>query len=98
MIDIKYKWALVTGASRGIGREIAKALGALGCNIVLHSRSVQHTYALAEELSDNGISVVSLQADLSNPAQVKELVFQIGNATPNIDILYNNAAIMMPYP
>ena len=97
MIEIKDKWALVTGASRGIGKEVARALSTLGCNLVLHSRSVTHTNALAEEISDNGVRAVSLAADLSDPAQVKTLLSEIGNAAPQIDILYNNAAIMMPY-
>jgi len=97
MIEIKDKWALVTGASRGIGKEIARALSTLGCNLVLHSRSVEHTNALAEEISDNGVRAVSLAADLSDPAQVNKLLFETGNAAPQIDILYNNAAIMMPY-
>ena len=97
MIEIKDKWALVTGASRGIGKEIARALSSLGCNLALHSRSVQHTKALAEELSDNGVYAISLEADLSDPAQVTNLLSEVGNTTPQIDILYNNAAIMMPY-
>jgi NAD(P)-dependent dehydrogenase (short-subunit alcohol dehydrogenase family) len=97
MIEIKDKWALVTGASRGIGKEIAIALGKLGCNMVLHSRSVAHTHALAEQLNANGVRTVSLAADLSDPGQVEILLSQLGNAAPQIDILYNNAAIMTPY-
>ena len=97
MITIKGKWVLVTGASRGIGKEIATALSSLGCNLVLHSRSVAHTNALAEELSDKGVCAVSLQADLADPDQVTRLISDIDNAAPQIDILYNNAAIMMPY-
>ena len=97
MIAINEKWALVTGASRGIGQEIAIALSKLGCNLVLHSRSVEHTSALAEQILANGVRAVSLEADLSDPAQVKELLSEIANAAPHIDILYNNAAIMMPY-
>ena len=97
MIDITGKWALVTGASRGIGKEIARALGTLGCNLVLHSRSVQHTRSLAKELMDTGVSTVSLQADLSDATQLSRLVSEIDNAAPHIDILYNNAAIMTPY-
>jgi NAD(P)-dependent dehydrogenase (short-subunit alcohol dehydrogenase family) len=97
VIDIKDKWALVTGASRGIGKEIARALSTLGCNLVLHSRSLQHTNALAEEISDNGVYAISLEADLSDPAQVTNLLSEVENTAPQIDILYNNAAIMMPY-
>lgn len=97
MIDIKGRWALVTGASRGIGKEIANALSLLGCNLVLHSRSVEHTEKLAQELADNGIDAVSVAADLSDPAQVEKLISDLGDAAPQIDILYNNAAIMTPY-
>lgn len=95
MIDINNKWALVTGASRGIGKEIARALSTLGCNLVLHSRSVEHTRSLAEELSANGVHVESLAADLSEPDQVAKLLTDIDSVAPQIDILYNNAAIML---
>ena len=97
MTEIKGKWALVTGASRGIGKEIATALGNLGCNLMLHSRSVEHTHALAEALSARGVHTVSLQGDITDPNQVTQLLYDIDNAAPQIDILYNNAAIMMPY-
>lgn len=97
MINIRNKWALVTGSSRGIGKEIATALSTLGCNLVLHSRSVEHTKTLAEELSAQGIRVVSLAADLSDPEQVTNLITEIRDTIPQIDILYNNAAIMAPY-
>lgn len=94
MIDIKGKWALVTGASRGIGKEIAIALGGLGCNLVLHSRSVKHTNRLAAELSENGVRALSMAADLSDPEQVDNLLSDIDGADIQVDILYNNAAIM----
>ena len=97
MTEIKEKWALVTGASRGIGKEIATALGSLGCNLVLHSRTVEHTNVLADQLSNKGIDTLSLQADLTDPDQVTKLISDIESAAPQIDILYNNAAIMMPY-
>ena len=97
MIDISGKWALVTGASRGIGREIAVALSQQGCNLVLHSRSVVHTEALAEELSTNDVRAVSLAADLSDVDQVNKMLSELDGIAPQIDILYNNAAIMMPY-
>lgn len=97
MIDIQRKWAFVTGASRGIGKEISRALADLGCNLVLHSRSVQHTAQLQEELSGSNITVVSLEADLSVPAEVTKLLSDLNSQAPQIDILYNNAAVMTPY-
>jgi len=95
MIDVTGRWALVTGASRGIGKEIATALGKLGCNLVLHSRSVEHTSAIAKAISANGVHAVSIQADLSDSAQAINLITEIKNTIPQIDILYNNAAIML---
>lgn len=94
MSDINGKWALVTGASRGIGKEIAIALGDSGCNLVLHSRSVKHTNRLAAELSENGVRAISMAADLSDPDQVDQLLSDIDSAAIQVDILYNNAAIM----
>ena len=49
MIDIKGKWALVTGASRGIGKQVSIALAEKGCNLIIHSRNLSHTEKLAEE-------------------------------------------------
>lgn len=49
MESIKGKWALVTGASRGIGALVADKLADYGCNLVLHSRSVAHLDKIAEK-------------------------------------------------
>ena len=97
MIDIEGRWALVTGASRGIGKEIALALSSLGCNMVLHSRSVAHTETLCEKLSTNGVIAVSMAADLSDVDQVNRMLSDLGGIAPQIDILYNNAAIRMMF-
>ncbi|MGB5397435.1 MAG: SDR family oxidoreductase [Gammaproteobacteria bacterium] len=98
MIDISGKWALVTGASRGIGKEISIGLGKLGCNLVLHSRSIEHTKLLADDIAlRNTVRVISVSADLSKPEQVADLVTEIKSAAPQIDIIYNNAGLMMPY-
>ena len=88
MNDITDKWALVTGASRGIGREVAIALGELGCNLLLHSRSVAHTETLAEEISGNGVRAISLAADLSDPVEVSKLLSDIENTSIAVDIQY----------
>lgn len=95
--DIRGKWALVTGASRGIGRQISLGLAEYGCNVVLHSRTTAGTDSLAEELRAKGIEVQQVAAELAELDQVDALVASVLASTPGIDIVYNNAAIMTPY-
>ena len=88
--DIRGKWALVTGASRGIGRQVCMGLSQYGCNLVLHSRNAAHTQSLAAELSAKGVQVHQVAGELSDQNQVDAMLKGI----PPIDILYNNAAVM----
>jgi 3-oxoacyl-[acyl-carrier protein] reductase len=94
MIDIKGKWALVTGASRGIGAQAARALAERGANVVLHSRSASHHRAVETELGKRGVRVISLAADLAFPEKAAALAEEAERATGGIDILFNNAAVM----
>jgi NAD(P)-dependent dehydrogenase (short-subunit alcohol dehydrogenase family) len=91
------RWAFITGASRGVGAHIATALAALGCNVVLHSRSNAHTRGLAASLSEQGVSVISVAAELNDQDQVDAMLDDILARAPQIDIVFNNAAIMAPY-
>ncbi|AUX44587.1 short-chain dehydrogenase [Sorangium cellulosum] len=95
--DIRGKWALVTGASRGIGTQIARGLAGHGCNLVLHSRDATHTRKLEGELAGQGIRVSAVSGELSDQAVVDRLVDEALAASGGIDILYNNAAIMTPF-
>jgi 3-oxoacyl-[acyl-carrier protein] reductase len=95
--DIRGKWALVTGASRGIGRQVSTGLADYGCNLVLHSRDISHTAKLAEELVSKGVEVRQIAAELSDGDQVETMLTTLLRDGPAIDIVYNNAAIMTPY-
>jgi len=80
--------ALVTGASRGIGRAIAKALGAEGCHLHLAARSEAGLRAAADEIAAaHGVDVTIHPVDLSRP----EPVAALGKACADVDILVNNA-------
>lgn len=95
--DIKGKWALVTGASRGVGRQVSLGLAGYGCNVVLHSRLEAHTESLAAELTAMGVQVRQMAAELSDQGQVDALLRKALAETPGIDIVYNNAAVASPY-
>lgn len=97
MSNIQGKWALVTGASRGVGLHISTALADLGCNVVLHSRSKDHLAAQEAKLKAKGISTFVVAAELDDQQQVDAMLDEVLANVPRIDILYNNAAIMTPF-
>ncbi len=91
------KWALVTGASRGVGHQIALALSREGCNLVLHSRSQEHTERVEAEILAEGGMAVALEARLEDASAVRELARQAQEVSGGVDILYNNAGLMTAY-
>ena len=97
ILDVKGKWTLVTGASRGVGKIIAIEMAKLGSNIIAHSRSGQHVQELAKRCADYGVKFVSLAAELSNPDEVDKMILEIKKLDFPIDILFNNAGISRPY-
>ena len=94
---LKGKWSLVTGASRGVGRHLSAGLAGLGSNLVLHSRHLAHTEPLAAEISALGVQVVCVAGELAEQAQVDDMLLQALQQAGQIDLVYNNAAIMAPF-
>lgn len=88
---------MVTGASRGIGRQVSLALADQGCNVVLHSRDLSNTAALAAEVASKGVEVRQVEAELASKDDVSAMLKELLLNGPPIDILYNNAAIMTSY-
>jgi hypothetical protein len=84
--------ALVTGASAGIGRAIARDLAARGHNLVLVARRKPQLQAIADELSDlHGIRAETIASDLSKPASRGRIPGQLEKLGLNVDVLINNA-------
>lgn len=93
-LDLNGKVALVTGASRGIGREIAYALAAMGARIAVNYRSNKDdATGVVSEITSRGGEAMAAQADVSNDTEVKDMVGQIMSRWEKIDILVNNAGI-----
>ena len=97
MDSLAGKWSLVTGASRGVGRHLSTGLASLGSNVVLHSRDMDHTEQLAVEIRALGVRVVCVSGELAEQAQVDHMLAQALQQAGQIDVLYNNAAIMAPF-
>lgn len=91
---LKGKNALVTGASRGIGRSIALELAYQGANVVVnYAGNEEKAQEVVNELLKNGVKAFKIKADVSIEADVKEMIKQTINEFGNIDILVNNAGI-----
>lgn len=97
MTEVKGKWALVTGASRGVGYEIAIFMAQHGCNLVLHSRSLAHTEKVLEEVKAYGVEAYAVQAELSDMNAVGRMLDEIEAKGTQIDILFNDAAVQIAY-
>jgi glucose 1-dehydrogenase len=91
--------ALVTGASSGIGRAIAIALGEAGADVVInYVVGEDKALALAEEIRATGVRALALRADVSDEAQVEEMFRSMVEQFGTIDILVNNAGLQQDAP
>ena len=96
-MDFSNKIILVTGASRGIGREIAKMFAERGGKVAVH---YNHNEAMAQATLDamNGDGHMLIQADVSDPDAVKKMVDTVAEKMGGLDILVNNAGIAEEHP
>jgi NAD(P)-dependent dehydrogenase (short-subunit alcohol dehydrogenase family) len=91
LFDLTGKTALVTGGSRGLGLQIAEALGEQGAKIVLSSRKQADLDEAVAHLKARGIEASAIAADLSHEAAIAPLVAETLKRLGHIDILVNNA-------
>src|SRR5580704_14962596 len=91
--DFNGKWALVTGASAGIGTALARELAKHGAKVILTARRKERLDALAAELTAKGTAVRSVIADLNDPAAPQQIYDATGGAGLSVDILINNAGL-----
>lgn len=89
------KIILITGASRGIGRDIAKTLAKNSNNMVIanYNKSEKEAIELKEGLKSEGIDIEIIKADVSKRNEAKEMVQEVLNKYGKIDVLINNAGI-----
>lgn len=88
--------AIVTGASKGIGRAIALVFGREGANIVATARSTDAIEAVAEQVRKFGPDALAVTADLASESDINRIVDETAARFGHADILVNNAAIIHP--
>ncbi|MFD1954525.1 SDR family oxidoreductase [Paenibacillus thailandensis] len=94
-MSLKNKVAIVTGASRGIGREIAKRLGAAGAKVVVNYASNRaKADEVAAEIKQLGSEAVALQADIAKLGDIEKLFAETIATFGKVDILINNAGLL----
>lgn len=94
MSKLKDKVAVVTGASKGIGAGIAKALAAEGASVVVnYASSKQDADRIVTEIREQGGNAVAVQADVSRSADVQRLFAETKRAFGGLDVLVNNAGV-----
>ncbi len=96
-MQLKNKTALITGSSRGVGQQIALGLAAEGCNIIVHARNLDHCQETLEKLEQFDVKTYKIAGDLSQESGVQQLIEQVEKLDIPVDILYNNAGIMVAY-
>jgi NAD(P)-dependent dehydrogenase (short-subunit alcohol dehydrogenase family) len=92
------KVAIITGASRGLGKAMALALGAAGARLVLVSRNLEHLNEVAREITSRGGEAHAFQADVSVEEQVLRLEREVVAQFGKVHILINNAGINLRKP
>ena len=97
MTDVKGKWAFITGASRGLGYLAAVELAKRGCNLILQSRSQEHTQKAAAELEKYGIQVKCVSCELADESAVRAMLDEIDSFGVSVDIVLNNAGLQIAY-
>jgi len=93
------KVALVTGGSRGLGAELARALADEGANVAIsYVTSEEKAAAVARELESKGVKAAAFRADQGTPGEPQKLVDAVVARFGKLDILINNAALSIPSP
>ena len=93
--DIEGRGALVTGASKGIGKAIALRLAEMGVKVAVnYNTSADDAEDVVKAIQEQGVESFSIQADVSKLDQVTAMVEKVSEAWGNIDILVNNAGII----
>jgi 3-oxoacyl-[acyl-carrier protein] reductase len=96
MVNLNNKTAIVTGSSRGLGKAVAKLLALNGANVIInYSSNKNQAEEVVSEIIQSGGNAYAIKADISNPTEITKLFDQSIEKYGRIDIVINNAGIMI---
>jgi NAD(P)-dependent dehydrogenase (short-subunit alcohol dehydrogenase family) len=98
IFDLSGKVAIVTGGNQGIGFGIAKGLASAGAMVVIANRRAAEGQNAAESLKKEGLNAVAIPTDVSRTSSVTSLISKVVSDFGKIDILVNNAAVIVRKP
>ena len=98
LFDLTDKVAIVTGGSRGLGKEIATGLGEAGAKVAITARREQELMSTNQELESMGIECLPIVADVSEVGDVKRTLARTLERWGKVDILVNNAGVVWAAP
>ena len=90
--------AVVTGASSGIGAATAKRLAASGAKVALLARRADRLEKLVDEIEQSGGTALAVAIDVSDADAVRAAADRVSKELGNVDLLFNNAGVMLPAP
>jgi NAD(P)-dependent dehydrogenase (short-subunit alcohol dehydrogenase family) len=94
--DLSGRVALVTGASKGLGRTLALGLAEAGADVAVSARSIESLSTVAGEIEAKGTRATPHSADVADPMAITAMVDEVIDRHGSIDILVNNAAMKIP--
>ncbi len=93
MNNLENKVAIITGASRGIGKVIAEETAKAGAKAVCVSRSLSDVENVAKDINEQGFTAIAMACDITNGEQYQKLVKSVNENFGSVDILVNNAGV-----
>lgn len=98
LFDLTQKTALITGATSGMGKAIAEAMGAHGAKIIISSHDTEGGISTVREFENKNIEAVFIPCDMSKKAEIEQLYAQSIKIYDKIDILVSCVGIALPHP
>ncbi len=92
-MKLKGKVALITGSTRGIGRELALGFAQEGSDVIINGRTLEKAEAVAKEIGELGVKSIAIAADVSSLKEVARMVEEAIQSFGRIDLLVNNAGV-----